>query len=109
MNYSSSPSPGGRGRIIHRARSIDDDVRAEVRLLFELLDVVAIGAAEELPVDIADGIAGQIGTVLGELHREAMIGRFMQSGDEALDDKSRDKLHRTKTARDLGAKIVSEF
>jgi hypothetical protein len=44
-------------------------VADEVRLLLVLLDVVAVGLAEDLPVEVAQVVAGRVLAVLGETRR----------------------------------------
>src|SRR5262249_40290752 len=55
----------------HGARRINEDKQVEVGLLLVLLQVELVGAAVDLPVEVADVVAGDVGAVLGELDAEA--------------------------------------
>ncbi len=79
--------------VLHRATRIHHDVRFEIRLLFVLLDVVAIGLTVNLPVNVFDLITGHVLPMLSELDAEAVIGTLVQACDEAFDDESCPKLH----------------
>ena len=70
----------------HRRAGIEHQHRAEVGLLLELLDVEAVGAAEQLPVHVARFVARLVLPVLGELHRKPAPRRTMQAGQKPLDD-----------------------
>src|SRR5690606_41318312 len=69
-----------------------EQVRAEVRLLLELLDVEAVRAAVHAPVDVAEVVAGLVHPVLGELDGETAVRRAVYAGEESLDDVARDEL-----------------
>jgi len=53
-------------------------VAVEVGLLLVLLDVVPVGLAVELPVEVADLIARGVLAVLGELDGESAVGAPVQ-------------------------------
>ena len=72
--------------VAHRLGSVEEDVGLEVRLLLVLLDVEAVGAAEDLPVDVAGVVARDVLPVLGELHAEAVVGALVEPRDVPLDD-----------------------
>ena len=76
----------------HRSAHVEDDRRAEVGLLLVLLDDPSIRARGDLPVDVPQVVARLIGTILGELHRESLPGRTVQSGEKAVDDPASDDL-----------------
>ena len=78
---------GVLGRAVaHRAAHVDDEVAAQVRFVLEPLDVVAIGAGEEPPVEIARVVAGRVRAVLAELDGEAVVRTAMDAGVETFDD-----------------------
>jgi hypothetical protein len=56
----------------HRRRRVEHQVRGELRLLLELLHVVAIELGQRLPVDVAQLVARRVLLVLGELDRRAV-------------------------------------
>jgi len=77
---------GVRARAVaHRPAGVDDQVAAEVRLVLEPLDVVAVRAGEQLPVDVPGVVAGGVFAILAELDGEAVIGAPVDPLDEPLD------------------------
>ena len=78
----------------------------EVGLLLVLLDIEAVGAPEDLPVDVANVIAGDIFPVLGKLNTEAVIRAAMESRDESLDDKPGLELQPGDPVENLGVKVL---
>ena len=75
----------GRAGPRHRPADVEHHGGAEVGLLLVLLHVQPVVAAQHLPVDVAQLVAGLVHPVLGELDREAAPGRPVQSGQEAFD------------------------
>ena len=57
----------------HRLARIQQQVQEKVRLLLVLLEVELVGLGPDLPVDVADVVAGHVLAVLGELDREAVV------------------------------------
>ena len=86
--------------VAHRRRRIDEQERAHLRLVLEALDVVAVDAADRLPVDAADVVAGRVLLVLGELDRRAGVRVLVHARERALDDHARAHAHRPE-ARDV--------
>jgi len=74
--------------VAHRLAGIDKQVAGEVRFFFVLLEVVAVGLADDLPVDVAQVVARDVLAVLGELDREAVKRAFVQTADVALDNRA---------------------
>jgi hypothetical protein len=70
----------------HGAAMVDDELAAEVGLLLELLDVKAVGAAVETPVDVAGALSGVVLAIVGEFSRKAVEGAPVATGDEAFHD-----------------------
>ncbi len=66
-----------------------------------LLDVEAIGARVQPPVDAADVVAGDVAAVLGEVDRRAEVRRAVQAVDEAVDDRARQQLEVADPREDL--------
>ena len=56
------------------------------------LQEAAVGAGEDVPIDVAQVVALGISAVLGELLGEPEIRRPVQSGDEAIDHGLRDEV-----------------
>ena len=46
----------------------------------------AVGAGEDIPVDVPQVVALGVGAVLGEFLGEAEVRRAVEPGDEAVDD-----------------------
>ena len=85
--------------VAHRAADVEQEVAIEVRLLLELLDVVAIAARVDLPVDRRRSSPGMVLPVLGELDAEALERAAVQARQEPFDDRPRLQLERAE-ARD---------
>src|SRR5207245_2596216 len=75
----------------HAAGSIDEQMGVQVGFFLVFLDVIAVGLAEDAPVDVANLVAGIILAMLGELDAEALVGAFVNAAEEALDDVARDE------------------
>ena len=76
----------------HRLRDVEQHGEVRVRVGLVLLDVEAIGAREQPPVDAADVVARRVAAVLGEVHRRAEVRRAVQAVDEAVDHRARHQL-----------------
>ena len=93
---------GARAAIAHRPADVEQQVAVEVGLLLELLDVVAVAARVDLPVERRQIVAGQVLAVLGELDAEALERAAVQARQEALDDRPRLQLERAEPRDDRG-------
>ena len=65
--------------VAHRRADVEQEVAPEVGLFLELLDVVAIGARVDLPVDRRQVVARDVLPVLGELDAEALERAAVQA------------------------------
>ena len=83
----------------HRSADVEHHVAIEVGFLFEFLDVVAIAARVDLPVDCGEVVAGNVLAVLRELDAEAFERAAVEAGQEAFDDRAGLELQRAE-ARD---------
>ena len=72
--------------VSHRGREVHHEVAGQVGLGLELLDVEPVGLGVDVPVDVADVVAGGVLAMLGELDRKALKRAGVQPRDEALDD-----------------------
>ena len=88
-------------RELHRLRDVEQDREVGVGVGFVLLDVVAVGARVQPPVDAADVVAGDVAAVLGEVDRRAEERRAVQAVDEAVDDGPREQLEVADPREDL--------
>src|SRR5262245_55806011 len=70
----------------HRAADVEHQMAVEIGFFFELLDVKAVAARVDLPVDRGQIVAGDVLPVLGELDAEALERTAMQAGEEPFDD-----------------------
>lgn len=70
----------------HGPALVEKKISPDVRFLAELLDVVAVGSRVELPVQIAGVLSGNVGAVLGELGREAVVGTAVETEKKSFDD-----------------------
>src|SRR5205085_326619 len=57
-----------------------------------LFHVVAVGTAEQLPVDAPDVVARHVWPVLGEIGRRAEVRGAVEAVDESFDDRLRQQL-----------------
>ncbi len=73
----------------HAAGGIDEQMGLEVGFFLVFLDVVTVGLADGAPVDMADLVPGVILAMLGELDGEALVGTFVDAGEETLDERAR--------------------
>ena len=80
------------GGVVHGVAGVEQDGQQAVGLAAIALQVGALGAGEDVPIDVAQIVAGRVGAVLGELLAEAEIGRAVQAGDEAVDDRLGDQV-----------------
>ena len=78
-----------RRAVAHGLAAIEEDVRDVVGFLLVLLDVIAVAAAEHLPVEVPRVVAGDILAVLGELDGKPAKGRLVRAGHVAFDDRAR--------------------
>ena len=102
----------GAGRLTlvgHRARGIDDEGGAEVRLLDVLLDVIAVALAVDPPVEIAQIITGDVLAVLGELDREPLVRTRVTSVDRPHLRGARQELEAPDHVDDLGREELAEL
>src|ERR1700730_4026142 len=51
----------------HRRRAVEEEVQAQILLVHEELQIEAVEAAVDVPVDVAEVVPGAIGPVVGEL------------------------------------------
>ena len=64
-------------------------MQTRIGFSLELLDIIAVGPGEDLPVHTLQVIAGRIGPVLHEVHAEALVRASVQAGQESLDHAAR--------------------
>src|SRR5690606_12809624 len=88
--------------VAHGAGNVQQDRDVGVGVRLELLDVEAVGARVEPPVDAANGVARDVSPVLGEVQREPEVRRAVQPVDEPLDDGARDELEVVEAREDPG-------
>ena len=78
----------------HRGAAVEEEVGDEVGVLLVLLDVILVGTAEDLPVEVARVVAGGVFAVLRELDGEAVEGGAVFADAVALDDTTREHAER---------------
>ena len=77
---------------MHGVAGVEEDGERTVGLAAVALEVHALGAGVDVPIDVAEIVAGGVGLVFGELLGEAEIGGAMEAGDEAVDYRLGDEL-----------------
>ena len=75
--------------VTHAAGNIDQQRRAEVRVFFVLLDVIAILLGPDLPIDVPQIVAGGVLAVLAKLDRLAEKGTAVDARQKSLDHVAR--------------------
>ena len=78
----------------------------EVGLGLKELGVVALGAAIDAPINIADGIPRHVLAVVGEFSTEALERTAVLAHAQALDDFTGDHLQIPKLLQKLGLEVV---
>ena len=101
----------GAVRPLHRAHlhalaGVHHHPRDEVRFLLVLLQVVAFGAAVDLPVDVPDVVAGGVLAVLGELDGEPVPRASVPPGEVALDHLPGVEFQAVDAGEDVGVSMV---
>src|SRR5687767_12468528 len=76
----------------HRLRDIEHDGGAKVRFLLVLPHHPPIRAGRDLPIHEAEVVACLVWAIVGELHRESLAGRPVETGHESIDDPASDDL-----------------
>ena len=73
------------GSIAHRPAGVDHEMAAEVGLVLEPFHVIAVGAREQPPVEIARVVARAVFAVLAEFDREPVVRAAVDALDKSLD------------------------
>ena len=76
-------------RELHRPAAIQQNGQLAVGFAAIALEIGALGAREDVPIDVTQIVARSVGAVFGELLAETEIGRAVQAGDEAVDHGAR--------------------
>ena len=76
----------GAGPVGHRGTGIEHEQGRDVGLFLVALDIVAVHAPEDLPVEMTQVIAGNVFAMFNELHAEAVAGALVLARQEAIDD-----------------------
>jgi hypothetical protein len=66
------------------------------------LDVVTVGAPQQLPIQIAQIVAGHVLAMLGEFGREASVRRAVQTRYEPFDYRARQQFERRDSREHFG-------
>ena len=115
MQEIAEPGGGGRGHlelahaggavdfraIGHRLARVEHDHGRDVRLFLVPLDVVAVHAAEDLPVEMAQVVTRHVLTVLDKLDAEPVPRAAVLPRQEAIDDALGDQLEVTESGDEI--------
>src|ERR1051325_6802087 len=74
---------------------------ARVGVLFELLDVNAVGARDDFPIDEFETVAFGVFAVSAEFGRKTVVWTFVQADQKTLHDEARDHLQIADARDDL--------
>ena len=86
---------------LHRPAHVEKDGHLAVGLAAVPLEEHLFGARVDVPIDVAQIVAGRIGAVFGELLAESEIGRAVEARDEAVDHGFRDQIEPGDAAEDF--------
>ena len=70
--------------VAHGGAGIEHQRELRVGFAAIALQVSALGAGEDVPIDVAQIVAGRVGAILGEFLAESEVGRTMQARDKAV-------------------------
>jgi hypothetical protein len=76
----------GMRAIAHGGAGVEQDQQLGIRFAAIALQIHALAAGEDIPIDVAQIVTRRVGAVLGELLAETEIGGAVQAGDEAVHD-----------------------
>ena len=96
------------GAVRHGAGAVEDHMHAQAGLLLILPDVVALRAAEDLPVEVAQIVALHVFAPVGKLHARALERAAMAAGLRALDDVARADGELLELAHRFGGEEVAD-
>src|ERR1019366_5388762 len=80
--------------ISHGLAGVEQDEQLHVRLALEALQIKALRAGENVPIDVAEIVSLNVLLILGELLAEAELRRAVQPRDTAIHHRLRDKVER---------------
>jgi hypothetical protein len=80
--------------VAHRRRSIEEEKELGIGLALVAFQVAAVGAGEDVPIDVPEIVALGVGAVLGEFLGEAEVRRAVEAVDESVDDGLGDEVKR---------------
>ena len=86
---------------MHRIADVQDDVAAQVGFFLELLDVILVGLGPDLPVEMANVVAGGVFAVLHEFDAVPEERTAVHARDEAFDHEAGPQIE----ARNAGDRI----
>jgi len=75
-------------RVPHGTRGVQEKIGPQIGFFFELLDVVAVCASPDFPVNVTEGIAGHVRPVFRKFYGEAVVRTSVEAGDESFDHES---------------------
>src|SRR5215467_2882606 len=81
----------GRLAESHGAGAVEEEVEVEVLLVHEELQVEAIEAAIDVPVDVTEVVARSVRAIVGELHAHALVRALTLAPSPAAEGASREE------------------
>src|SRR5690606_26664631 len=93
---------------VHGGGGVDDEVEGEVFLLAEELEEEAVHAGEDVPVDVAEVIAGDVLAVVVELDGSAAFFRAAFAGELPGEDLPGEEVEAVELRQELGAEELVE-
>ena len=91
--------------VFHGLAGVENDGALEVGLFLVFLDIEAVGLGPDLPVDVADVVAGGIFAMRGEFHRKAVVGATVLPIDKPLHNEPRPHIQPLDAVERFGVQI----
>ncbi len=90
------------GAELHRVAGVEQDRQQAVGFAAKALQIHPLGSGVDVPIDVAEIVAGSVGAIFGELLAETEVGRAVQAGDEAIDHGLGDQIEAGDAGEDGG-------
>src|SRR5215831_4604417 len=98
----------GRLAESHGAGTVEEEVEVQVLLVHEELQVEAIEAAIDVPVDVAEVVARAVRAIIGELHAHALVRALALAPGPSAEGAPREKGQALELSQELrGQKVLS--
>ncbi len=90
----------------HRRRAVEEEVQAQILLVHEELEIEAVEAAVDVPVDVTEVVPGAIGPVVGELDAHPLAGTLALAAGATPEGPARQEGEPLELEEELGREQV---